>query len=90
MTDVNIFTHIHCLKRTKKQIELLASVANAGEGVNMYDLVGSWANTAWEEAKEAGLVTEAMLPISAHWVGKSPVIDTAKKRSTQRAGVKAV
>jgi hypothetical protein len=69
--ETNIFTHIYCRKRTKKQVELLAKIQNAGDGANMYDLVGTWADDAWEKAKAAGLVNDSMLPadVKAHWIG---------------------
>src|SRR5690349_4107374 len=81
--EPNIFTHIHCLKRTKKQVELLAKVANGGEGINMYDLVGTWADNAWQKACEAGLVNDSMLPadVKAHWINE-PVKGKTKKSPT--------
>lgn len=59
-------THVGILKRTQKQISILARVMSNDTKVTMYDLVGLWADEAWEKAKKAGLVTDAML--NAHWV----------------------
>ena len=60
--ETSKYTHVGVLKRTQKQIAILSNVANGGEGVEMYKLVDAWAQTAWQEAKDAGLVNDAMLP----------------------------
>ena len=85
MTDEpNKFTHIGVLTDTQKMIGILARVANGGQGMNIYSLVDAWAKDAWEEAKAAGFVTDAMLTPPAHWV--APTISTTKKRRVQRVG----
>ncbi len=61
------FTHIGLKKSTKKKIQILSAVM----GPNIYELVAIWANDAWEQAKKAGMVTDAMLEETpAHWVGE--------------------
>lgn len=85
MTDEpNKFTHIGVLTDTQKRIAILARVANGGQKMNIYDLVDIWSKQAWEEAKEAGVVTDAMLQPQAHWI--APVIETKKQTRRQRAG----
>lgn len=76
------YTHIGVLTDTQKVIAILARVANGGQGMNIYAMVDAWAKEKWEEAKEAGVVTDAMLqPTPAHWLG------TEKKRAVrQRIG----
>lgn len=60
------FTHIGLKKGTKKKIAILSRVI----GPAIYELVAIWANDAWEMAKKAGMVTDAMLEeTQAHWVG---------------------
>ncbi len=81
MTDKTTkYTHVGILKRTQKQIALLAKVANGGQGVDIYKLVESWAEAAWAEAKEAGLVTDEMIPagLQAHWIGVDPASADSK------------
>src|SRR5688572_19524811 len=68
MPEETKYTHVGVLKRTHKQISILASSA----GMNMYDLLASWAQDAWEKAKKTGQVTDAMLPKDAHWIGEEP------------------
>lgn len=81
MTDeTSKFTHIGVKEDTQKKISILAKVANGGQRMNIYDLVDTWANDAWEEAKQAGVVTDAMINPPAHWVG-SPIPVTKKRRS---------
>ncbi len=41
----------------KTQVDILAAV----RGADKYALVGELVSAAWQEAKEAGLVTDAML-----------------------------
>jgi len=64
------FTHIGVTKTTHRKAAILAKVL---ENTNIYDLVGFWADTAWDSAIEAGLVTNAMLNQgkSAHVIGKT-------------------
>jgi hypothetical protein len=71
MAEDSKYTHVGVLKSTHKKIAILKTVANGGQGVDMYQMIDAWANQAWEEAREAGLVTDAMLPadVKAHWVG---------------------
>ena len=51
------YTHVGILLQTQKKISILSSI----QGENIYDLVGSWADDAWDKAKKAGLVTDAMI-----------------------------
>lgn len=80
--EPNKFTHIGVKEDTQKRIAILARVANGGQRVNIYDLVDAWAKDAWEEALQAGVVTDAMLNPPAHWV--APAHTTKKRR--QRVG----
>ena len=67
------FTHVGVEIKTQKQIAILASVI----GPNIYGLVGAWADAAWQIAKDAGLVTDAMLEHQtqlAHVVGQRTVV----------------
>ena len=60
------FTHIGLKRGTKKKIAILSRVI----GPRIYELVAIWTNDAWEMAKKAGMVTDAMLEETpAHWVG---------------------
>lgn len=82
MTDVtNKFTHIGVKEETQRMISILAKVSNGGQ--RMYDLVDAWAKDAWEEAKLAGVVTDAMLKPQAHWV--APAQAPVKKRRISKA-----
>lgn len=63
--EENEFTHVGIRKRTQKQISILARVFSNNEKVKIYDLVGRWADAEWDEAKRAGLVTNAMLEHTA-------------------------
>lgn len=77
--EPNKFTHIGVLTDTQKMISILSRIANGGQGVKIYNMVDAWAKDAWEEAKAAGVVTDAMLKSTpAHW------INSTKKRRTQR------
>ncbi|RPI95403.1 MAG: hypothetical protein EHM40_03375 [Chloroflexi bacterium] len=71
MDEDRDFTHIGLKKRTKKQIAILAKVI----GRKQFALIAMWTDDAWKQAREAGLVTDAMLEPEAHWVG-----DETKKR----------
>lgn len=51
------YTHIGVQKPTQKKIALLAII----RGGTIYSLVGEMVDKHWQEAKEAGLVTDAML-----------------------------
>ncbi len=62
MTDKK-FTHIGVETRTQKQIAILARIQPAP--TSMYELVAAWTADAWEDAKLAGLVTDAMLEPTA-------------------------
>lgn len=74
------FTHIGIEKQTHKKIALLAKV----RGSNIYEMVGEWADLYWQQAKEAELVTDAMLPEkAAHVIGKPFT-------ATKKTGGKAV
>ena len=64
------FTHIGVKKLTQRKVAILAKVL---DDTDMYSLVEFWADTAWESAIKAGLVTNAMLTQktqSAHVIGK--------------------
>lgn len=52
------FTHIGVKKSTQRKVAILAKVL---DDTDMYSLVEFWANTEWENALKAGLVTDAML-----------------------------
>jgi len=67
----NKFTHVGVEVKTQKQIAILAKV----HGCNIYDLVSIWTEASWNQAKVAGLVTDAMLePQKAHVVGHPTVV----------------
>lgn len=72
------FTHLGVTKITQRKIAILARVL---ENTNIYDLVGFWADSAWDSAIAAGLVTNAMLnqDKSAHVIGK-PFTGTKKAK----------
>lgn len=53
----NDFTHVGVTKETQKKISILAKVLDE----KMYELVELWANSEWDSAEGAGLVTRAML-----------------------------
>lgn len=88
--DTSKYTHVGVLKPTHKMIAILATVADGGQGVNMYELVDVWAKTAWQEAKDAGLVTDAMLPIAMDipLVPMSQRVASMKKPLSKRAVTK--
>jgi hypothetical protein len=70
--ETNEFTHVGVLIETQKKIAILAKVL----GPNIYGLVGSWTDASWQIAKDAGLVTDAMLkPFQAHVVGKEKIVE---------------
>lgn len=52
------FTHIAVKVRTQKQIAILSKIL---DDASMYGLVGNWADKEWNRAKQAGLVTDAMI-----------------------------
>ena len=81
--EPNKFTHIGVLDETQRRTSILARVANGGRGINIYKLVDEWSKVAWQEALDAGVVTDAMLkPTPAHWI--KPTIAVTKKRRPQR------
>ena len=62
----NDFTHVGVTTETQRKTAMLAKVLD----VNIYSLVEVWANSEWESAKKAGLVTDAMLGTKkAHFAG---------------------
>jgi hypothetical protein len=66
------YTHVGVEIKTQKQIAILSKV----HGCNIYDLVANWTEASWNQAKVAGLVTDAMLaPQQAHVVGHPTVVD---------------
>lgn len=72
------YTHIGVQKPTQKKIALLAII----RGGTIYSLVGEMVDKHWQEAKDAGLVTDAMLSI--------PTVEpTASKSRRARTGVSA-
>lgn len=79
MAEENKFTHIGVLTETQKRVAILAKVSNGSQ--HMYDLIDLWAKDAWEEAKQAGIVTDAMLNPQAHWVR---AIEQKKKTSRRK------
>lgn len=68
LADENKFTHVGVEKPTQKRIALLARV----RGKAIYVLLAEWAKEDWDKAKQAGLVTDAML---AHVVGKDEIVE---------------
>ena len=71
MEEKKQFVNIGVEPRTRRMISILANVHDE----NIYDVVGHWAEQAWEEAKAKGLVTDAMLaPRKAHFLGKKTVV----------------
>lgn len=78
------FTHIGVTKTTHRKAAILAKVL---DNTNIYSLVEFWANSAWDSAIEAGLVTNAMLnqdKPAAHVIGKP---FTATKNTGSKAAV---
>lgn len=75
--EENKFTHIGVKKLTQRKVSILAKVLDDTE---MYSLVEFWADSAWQSAIEAGLVTNAMLKQdkTAHVIGK-PFASPSKK-----------
>jgi hypothetical protein len=65
--DETNFTHVGLRTDTKKKITILAKVL----GRKQYRLLQIWTDDAWNLAKKAGLVTDAMLEPDPdlHWVG---------------------
>lgn len=53
----NEFTHVGVTKETQKKISILAKVLDE----KIYELVALWADSEWDSAEGAGLVTQAML-----------------------------
>lgn len=53
------FTHVGLEKPAKKKIAILATI----RGGSIKSLVGEWADLYWEQAKAAGLVTDAMINV---------------------------
>ena len=51
------YTQIAVIPSTQKKLSILAAVI----GPSIYGLVETWTNEAWQEAKEKGLVTDAMI-----------------------------
>ena len=54
------FTHLAVEKPTQRKVALLAKAMD----VSIYSLVQYWADAEWQDAKKAGLVTDAMLKTS--------------------------
>jgi hypothetical protein len=84
----NKFTHVGVEVTTQKRIAILAKV----HGCNIYDLVAIWSEASWNQAKVAGLVTDAMLePQRAHIVGKEQIVEFDEqdgKKLLRKIGVK--
>lgn len=80
--DGTTFTHIGIKKTDKRKIAILAKV----RGGNIYEMVGAWADEAWNKAKAEGKVTDAMIPVGerAHWVGESGLVMPVKVASKSR------
>lgn len=51
------FTQIAVTPQTRQKVSILAAVI----GPSIYELVESWTDQAWEEAKKKGQVTDAMI-----------------------------
>lgn len=51
------YSNLAVTPETKRKIQLLAQI----KGVNILDLIASWADEEWEKTKKEGLVTDAML-----------------------------
>jgi len=52
-----VWTHIGILKKTKKQITMLAEI----QGKKIYEMIGLWADHAWGKAKADGIVKDELL-----------------------------
>ena len=77
------FTHIGLKKGTKRKIAILSKVI----GPSIYELVAIWTNDAWEQAKQAGMVSDAMLEEpQKHWVGMD--MEDAEKLAKKLKGKK--
>lgn len=89
MAEETKFTHIGISVPTQKKISILAKVLVKSGYI--YDLAALWADEAWDQARKAGLVTDAMLePRKAHIVGKknTVVLDDDNKQKLLKAVVK--
>lgn len=73
-------THVAISRPTQKKIALLAKI----KGGTIYAMVGEWADLYWDQAREAGVVTDAMLESQAHWVAPTPA-PVKKRRVTNKA-----
>jgi hypothetical protein len=78
--DAGKFTHVGVAKPTQKKIALLARFHPSGK---IYKMVDEWVEQYWTQAKEAGMVTDAMLQPNAHWVARG----TSKPKKLRREGV---
>lgn len=58
MSDETEYTHVGIKKRAQRQIAILAQV----KGIRIYAFVDLLAEAAWQDALQAGLVTDAMIP----------------------------
>ncbi len=67
------YTHIGVQKPTQKKIALLAII----RGGTIYSLVGEMTDEYWRQAKEAGLVTDAML--------NTPTVESTATKGGRRA-----
>jgi hypothetical protein len=85
--ETSTFTHIGVKKTDQRKIAILAKV----QGGNIYEMVGAWADVAWDKAKAEGMVSDAMIQLTerAHWVGQSGMVMPAKVESKRKVGVKA-
>lgn len=79
--DGSNFTHVGVAKPTQKKIALLARFHPSGK---IYVMVDEWADLYWAQAKEAGVVTDAMLTPQAHWVAPAPGPVKKRRRWTGR------
>ncbi len=69
-------THVGVETRTQKMIAILARVQPSK--TTMRDLVRDWADDAWQDAKQAGLVTDAMLFVRAEPTMSAVAAETVK------------
>ena len=76
-------THIAVTIETQRKLSILKSVQ--GPKVYIYELVGAWTDEAWEKAKKAGLVTDAMLKTQLN--PPSEKKNTARKRADRSGGI---
>ena len=79
------FTHIGVKKTDRRKIAILAKV----QGGNIYEMVGAWADDAWNKAKKKGLVSDAMVQPRPTVNEKIQAKVKEMTKRAEKAGVKA-